>query len=98
MRVRRAGGQAGRPADAFLSRDRAAAPEPGPPTCPPAHLPVGPSARLAAALAAVRRLLGMPDYAAHLAHLRAHHPDCPVPTEREFYDQYLRTRYGDGAT
>ncbi len=49
-------------------------------------------------LASLKRVLGMPDYAAHLAHLRAHHPDCPLPTEREFYDQYLRTRYGDGAT
>lgn len=48
--------------------------------------------------AALRRVLGMPDYAAHLAHLRAHHPGCPVPTEREFYEEYLRTRYGDGPT
>jgi len=43
-------------------------------------------------------MLGMPDYAAHLAHLRAKHPDCPEPTEREFYDQYVRSRYGDGTS
>ena len=46
--------------------------------------------------AALRRVLGMPDYAAHLAHLRARHPGCPVPTEREFYEEYLQTRYGNG--
>jgi uncharacterized short protein YbdD (DUF466 family) len=59
------------------------------PACPPARLPV---------LAALRRVFGMPDYAGYLAHLRAHHPDRPVPTEREFYDQYVQARYGDGAT
>lgn len=52
--------------------------------------------RLAAALAAVKRLLGMPDYRAYVAHLRSHHPDRPVPTEREFFDEYVRTRYADG--
>jgi uncharacterized short protein YbdD (DUF466 family) len=50
------------------------------------------------ALAALKRVLGMPDYAAYLAHLRSEHPDCPEPTEREFYDQYVRSRYGDGAS
>jgi len=43
-------------------------------------------------------MLGMPDYTAHLAHLRARNPDRPVPTEREFCDEYLRTRYGNGPT
>jgi uncharacterized short protein YbdD (DUF466 family) len=50
------------------------------------------------ALAALRRVLGMPDYQRYLGHLRACHPDRPVPTEREFYDDYVRTRYGDGPT
>ena len=54
--------------------------------------------RIGNLLTSLRRVLGMPDYAGYLAHLRAHHPDRPAPTEREFYDQYLRTRYGDGAT
>jgi uncharacterized short protein YbdD (DUF466 family) len=49
-------------------------------------------------LTALRRMLGMPDYAAYLAHLRTRHPNCPEPTEREFYDLYLRSRYGDGAS
>jgi uncharacterized short protein YbdD (DUF466 family) len=46
----------------------------------------------------VRRVMGMPDYQAHLEHLRRCHPDRPLPTEREFFDEFLRTRYGDGPT
>ena len=53
---------------------------------------------LASALAVLKRVLGMPDYAAYLAHHRARHPDCPAPTEREYYDQYVRSRYGAGAS
>lgn len=53
---------------------------------------------LARALSGLRRLLGMPDYRAYVEHLRACHPDRPVPSEREFYDEYLLTRYGDGPT
>jgi uncharacterized short protein YbdD (DUF466 family) len=40
----------------------------------------------------------MPDYAAYCEHLRAHHPDRSLPTEREFFDQFVRARYGDGPT
>lgn len=47
---------------------------------------------------AMRRIAGMPDYAAHLEHLRRAHPELPPPSEREFYDQYVRARYGDGPT
>jgi len=50
------------------------------------------------ALTALRRVLGMPDYRAYLAHLRAAHPERPVPTEREFYEEYVRARYADGPT
>jgi uncharacterized short protein YbdD (DUF466 family) len=46
----------------------------------------------------VRRVMGMPDYRAHLEHLRRCHPDRPLPTEREFFDEFVRTRYGDGPT
>ena len=46
----------------------------------------------------VRRVTGMPDYAAFVAHLRRCHPDRPVPSEREFFAEYLRARYGDGAS
>jgi uncharacterized short protein YbdD (DUF466 family) len=46
-------------------------------------------------LETVRRVAGMPDYAAHLEHLRRCHPERPAPSEREFFEQYLRARYGD---
>jgi uncharacterized short protein YbdD (DUF466 family) len=88
MRVRRTGGQAGR---------RAVAPVQGADRCSD-QPSVCPSARLSALAALLRHLFGMPDYDAYIAHLRAHHPDRPVPTEREFYDEYVRTRYADGPT
>jgi uncharacterized short protein YbdD (DUF466 family) len=46
----------------------------------------------------LRRIFGMPDYEGYLRHLRACHPDAPVPTEREFFAQYVTSRYGDGPT
>ncbi len=46
----------------------------------------------------LRRIAGMPDYAAHLEHLRRWHPGQPVPTERQFYEEFVRARYGDGPT
>jgi uncharacterized short protein YbdD (DUF466 family) len=54
--------------------------------------------RVAGAARALRRVAGMPDYAAHLEHLRRCHPGRPVPTEREFFEQYVAARYGDGPT
>ncbi|MFL5447338.1 MAG: YbdD/YjiX family protein [Gemmatimonadales bacterium] len=48
--------------------------------------------------AVLRRVAGMPDYDAHIEHLRRCHPDQPVPTERQFYDEFTRARYGDGPT
>ncbi|HEY8105151.1 MAG TPA: YbdD/YjiX family protein [Gemmatimonadales bacterium] len=53
---------------------------------------------LRSALTALRRVLGMPDYRAYVAHLHAAHPERPVPTERAFYDEYVRARYADGPT
>ena len=55
-------------------------------------------AELLALVRAARRVMGMPDYQAHLEHLRRCHPDRPLPTEREFFDQFVRTRYADGPT
>jgi uncharacterized short protein YbdD (DUF466 family) len=40
----------------------------------------------------------MPDYDAHIEHLRRCHPETPIPSEREFYDDFVRARYGDGPT
>lgn len=60
---------------------------------PPSGIP-----RWRAFVAAVRRIAGMPDYEAYVTHLRARHPDRPIPTEREFFTEYLRARYADGPT
>lgn len=46
----------------------------------------------------LRRLAGMPDYAAYLAHCEATHPDQPRLGEREFFEEYLRRRYEGGPT
>lgn len=44
----------------------------------------------------IKRVAGMPDYAAHVAHLRKMHPECAIPTEREYYTAYLKGRYEGG--
>ena len=49
-------------------------------------------------LSALRRITGMPDYAAYVAHLRTAHPDAPLPSEREYFDEYLKGRYESGPT
>ena len=49
-------------------------------------------------LSALRRIAGMPDYQAYVDHLRRSHPERPIPGEREFYEQFVRHRYGDGPT
>jgi len=49
-------------------------------------------------MATFRRIVGMPDYAAYVEHLRRKHPGCDVPTEREFFDQYVTARYSGGPT
>ncbi|MFZ5623627.1 MAG: YbdD/YjiX family protein [Gemmatimonadota bacterium] len=49
-------------------------------------------------LAALRRIIGMPDYEAYVAHLQTCHPEQPVPSERAFFEQYLSWRYGGGPT
>ena len=44
----------------------------------------------------IKRLTGMPDYEAYVAHLSARHPERPVPSEREFYDEFVRAKQGSG--
>jgi uncharacterized short protein YbdD (DUF466 family) len=59
----------------------------------------GPARRLShKLLGALRRIAGMPDYEAYLEHLRRSHPEKAVPTQREFYAEFVRSRYGDGPT
>jgi uncharacterized short protein YbdD (DUF466 family) len=47
---------------------------------------------------ALRRIAGMPDYKAYVTHIRQCHPELVVPTEREFYEEFIRTRYEAGPT
>jgi uncharacterized short protein YbdD (DUF466 family) len=49
-------------------------------------------------LRVVRRVSWMPDYAAHVEHLARCHPDRTVPSPEEFFQAYVRARYGDGPT
>jgi len=55
-------------------------------------------ARVEELMRVVRRISGMPDYAAYVEHIRRCHPELPVPSPREFYDDYLRARYERGPT
>jgi uncharacterized short protein YbdD (DUF466 family) len=61
----------------------------------PAERAGGPVDRL---LAALRHITGMPDYARYLAHMAEKHPDRRPVSEREFFEQYVNARYGDGAS
>ncbi len=54
--------------------------------------------RCSALAAAMRRILGMPDYAGYCTHLSEHHPEAALPSEREFFAQYLKARYEGGPT
>ena len=46
----------------------------------------------------LRRIAGMPDYREYVDHLRRAHPERAVPSEREYFEQYVAARYGDGPT
>ena len=46
----------------------------------------------------VRRIAGMPDYECHVEHMRRCHPEQPIPTQRQFYEEYLKLRYEQGPT
>jgi len=43
--------------------------------------------------AAARRIIGIPDYDAYVAHLRARHPDRPIPDRAAFFAERQRARY-----
>ena len=44
-------------------------------------------------IAAFKRIVGMPNYEAYVAHLREKHPGCAIPDEREYYELYLQGKY-----
>ena len=62
------------------------------------RLPDLPTFRLSRLRTALKQITGMPDYTGYLKHARERHPDCPLLSEREFYEQYLVTRYAGGGS
>jgi len=48
--------------------------------------------------ATLKRVCGMPDYPGYLSHMAERHPGCPVLSERQFYDEQVMARYGNGAS
>lgn len=48
---------------------------------------------LARVAATVRRIIGAPDYATYVAHVRACHPEREPLSEREFVAERLAARY-----
>jgi len=44
----------------------------------------------------LRQVSGMPEYGEYLKHMRSSHPQAPVLSEEEFYNEYLRRRYAEG--
>ncbi len=49
-------------------------------------------------IAALRTILGMPNYAAYCEHQRTAHPDRVPLSEGDFFTQYVRSRYEGGPT
>jgi uncharacterized short protein YbdD (DUF466 family) len=52
--------------------------------------------RLREIVATVKRIAGMPNYEGYVEHIATCHPECPVPSEREYYEMYLKQRYEGG--
>jgi uncharacterized short protein YbdD (DUF466 family) len=55
-----------------------------------ARVPASWAVRVAAL---IRRIIGAPDYASYLAHVRSHHPEREPLGEREFMAERFRERY-----
>ena len=46
----------------------------------------------------LRLLAGMPDYRRYVEHLQTCHPERPVPSEREYHEEFIRVKQGAGAS
>ena len=49
-------------------------------------------------LSVLKRVCGMPDYPGYLAHMEEKHPGCAVLTEKDFFEEQVKARYGNGAS
>jgi len=45
-----------------------------------------------------KRIVGMPDYPGYLQHMAEQHPDTEILSERMFFEEHIKARYGGGAT
>jgi uncharacterized short protein YbdD (DUF466 family) len=43
-----------------------------------------------------RLLIGVPDYDTYVQHMRLHHPQRPVMSYEEFFNERMRARYRGG--
>jgi len=50
-----------------------------------------------ALVAAARRIGGIPDYDAYVAHLASHHPERAIPSAADFFAERQSARYRAGA-
>ena len=48
------------------------------------------------AVRTARLAIGVPDYDTYVRHLRMHHPERPVPSYAEFFEQCQAARYKNG--
>lgn len=52
--------------------------------------------RTASLTRAVKQLLGIPDFERYREHMRTHHPEAPLLSEREFHARAIDSRFGAG--
>ena len=50
------------------------------------------------AVRTARLAIGVPDYDNYVAHMRTRHPDKPLMSYAEFFDERQQKRYGNGRT
>lgn len=48
------------------------------------------------AVQTARLIIGVPDYDTYVEHVRRHHPERPVMSYEEFFDERMRARYRGG--
>ena len=48
------------------------------------------------AVRTARLIIGVPDYDTYVEHMRLHHPERPVMSYPEFFDERMRARYRSG--
>jgi uncharacterized short protein YbdD (DUF466 family) len=54
---------------------------------------MGARARVERVAKVIRRIIGVPDYDAYLAHVNSHHPGCTPMSREEFTQQRMNDRY-----